>query len=64
MIPGFLREAKGCQRFQPKWRELRLFMIDLVDDEGQQDRSFPPIVDGGMDSCDEFFALLLNAPPK
>jgi hypothetical protein len=53
------KTKKGRQRFQPQWREPRLFMIYVVDDEGRQDRDFPPIIDGGMGSCDELFALLL-----
>ena len=53
------KTKKGRQRFQPKWREPRLFMIYVVDDEGRQDRDFLPIIDGGMGSCDELFALLL-----
>jgi hypothetical protein len=53
------RTKKGRKRFQPQWREPRLFMIYVVDDEGRQDPAFRPIIDGGMGSCDELFALLL-----
>lgn len=53
------KTKKGRKRFQPQWREPRLFMIYVVDDEGRQDRAFAPIIDGGMGSCDELFALLL-----
>ena len=52
------KTKKGRQRFQPQWREPRLFMIYVVDDEGRQDRDFLPIIDGGMGSCDELFASL------
>ena len=53
------KTKKGRQRFQPQWREPRLFMIYTTDDEGRQDPAFPPIIDGGMGSGDELFALLL-----
>lgn len=29
------KTKKGRQRFQPKWREPRLFMIYVVDDDGR-----------------------------
>jgi len=38
------KTKKGRQRFQPKWREPRLFMIYVVDDEGRQDRNVLPII--------------------
>ena len=53
------KTKKGRKRFQPQWREPRLFMIYAVDDEGRKDPEFAPIIDGGMGSCDELFALLL-----
>lgn len=53
------KTKKGRKRFEPAWREPRLIMIYVVDEEGRQSTDFPPIIDGSMGSCDELFALLL-----
>jgi hypothetical protein len=52
------KTKKGRQRFSPQWREPRLFVIYAVDENGRQADDFPPIIDGSMGSCDEFFGLL------
>jgi len=53
------KTKKGRKRFEPAWREPRLIMIYVVDEEGRQSADFRPIIDGSMGSCDELFALLL-----
>lgn len=52
------KSKKGRQRFSPQWREPRLFVIYAVDENGRQADDFPPIIDGSLGSCDEFFGLL------
>ena len=53
------KTKKGRKRFVAKWREPRLFIIYAVDDEGRMADDFPPVIDGGLGSCDQLFALLL-----
>ena len=53
------KSKKGRKRFVAKWREPRLFIIYAVDDEGRMVDDFPPVIDGGLGSCDQLFALLL-----
>ena len=53
------KTKKGRKRFAAKWREPRLFIIYVVDDEGRMDKDFPPVIDGTLGSCDQLFALLL-----
>ena len=53
------KTKKGRKRFEAAWREPRLIMIYVVDEEGRQSADFRPIIDGSMGSCDELFALLL-----
>jgi hypothetical protein len=53
------KTKKGRQRFAPKWREPRLFMIYAVDQQGRLTDDFPPIIDGTLGSCDQLFALML-----
>jgi len=53
------KTKKGRKRFTPAWREPRLFIIYAVDDEGRMTDDFPPVIDGSLGSCDQFFALLL-----
>jgi hypothetical protein len=52
------KTKKGYKRFSPQWREPRLFLIYAVDDEGRQADDFPPIIDGSLGTCDEFFGIL------
>jgi hypothetical protein len=52
------KTKKGRQRFSPQWREPRLFLIYAVDADGRPADDFPPIIDGSLGTCDEFFALL------
>jgi hypothetical protein len=53
------KTKKGRKRFAAQWREPRLFIIYAVDDEGRMADDFPPVIDGGLGSCDQLFALLL-----
>jgi hypothetical protein len=39
------KTAKGRRRFRGAWREPKLFIIYVVDAEGQLDRSFMPMID-------------------
>lgn len=52
------KTKKGRRRFSPQWREPRLFLVYAVDEEGRQAADFPPIIDGSLGTCDEFFAIL------
>jgi hypothetical protein len=52
------KTKKGRKRFAPRWREPRLFLIYVVDEDGRLRDDFPPIIDGSMGTCDEFFAIL------
>ena len=54
------KTKKGYKRFSPRWRELRLFMVYAVDDEGRLADDFLPVIDGSLGTCDEFFAVLLG----
>ena len=52
------RTAKGRRRFRGAWREPKLFIIYVVDDEGQLDRSFMPMIDALIRGPEAMFNLL------
>lgn len=52
------KTAKGRNRYNPAWREPKLFIIYVVDEKGQQSQRFAPLIDGIMGGPDTMFALL------
>lgn len=52
------KTRKGRNRYHAAWREPKLFVIYVVDEEGQQLQSFAPLIDGVMRGPDVLFALL------
>jgi len=52
------KTRKGRNRYHAAWREPKLFVIYVVDGQGQQLQSFAPLIDGVMRGPDTLFALL------
>jgi hypothetical protein len=52
------KTAKGRNRFRGEWREPKLFIIYVVNEEGKMERSFLPIIDALIRGPDEMFELL------
>ena len=52
------KTAKGRSRYRGAWREPKLFIIYVVDAEGQLERSFMPIMDALIRGPDALFNLL------
>ena len=52
------KTKKGPKKFSARWRETRLFMIYAVDEKGRLAKNSPPILDGTLDSCDQWFAMM------
>lgn len=52
------KTKKGRNRYNPAWREPKLFIIYVVDAQGQQLQGFAPVIDGMMGGPDALFALL------
>jgi len=52
------RTAKGRTRYHGAWREPKLLIIYVVDENGKQEKSFKPIIDGGFNGPDGLFQLL------
>ncbi len=55
--PGKKTE-KGRTRYNGAWREPKLFIIYVVDDDGKIERSFMPVMDAIIRGPDAMFALL------
>lgn len=52
------KTAKKRTRYKGAWREPKLFIIYVVDDEGRQSHSFAPLIDGAVGGPDTLFAML------
>lgn len=56
---GRRRAATGHRGYETPWREPKLFVIYVIDDDGKQERSVRPVYDGTLGDCNEMFELLL-----
>ena len=52
------KTARGRHRYRTDWREPKLLILYLLDDNGRQDTAFPPIIDGTLHGPDALMALL------
>lgn len=55
---GRRRASTGHRKFQTPWREPKMFVIYVVDDEGKLDSSIRPVYDGTLGDCNVMFELL------
>jgi hypothetical protein len=52
------KTQKNRTRYKTDWREPKLLCIYVLDENGNVDRSIPPILDGTMAHVDEIFKML------
>lgn len=52
------KTKKGRHRFHTDWKEPKLFIIYMANEDGRQDKVFPPIIDGTLDGPDDTFSML------
>jgi hypothetical protein len=52
------KTAKGRHRYRTDWREPKLLIIYVVDEEGQMDRDFLAVIDGTLGGPDAVFKLM------
>lgn len=52
------KSQKGRDRYNGAWREPKLIIIYVVDENGQQEKRFSPLIDGLLKTPDEVFKLL------
>src|SRR3954468_13336790 len=52
------RTAKGRNRYRTDWREPKLLIIYVVDEDGQMDRGFLAVIDGALGGPDAIFQLM------
>jgi hypothetical protein len=52
------KTGKKRTRYSTEWREPKLLCIYFLDENGNVDRSIPPILDGTMQHVDEVFKML------
>ena len=52
------KTKKKRTRYSTDWREPKLLCIYFLDEQGNVDRSIPPILDGTMANVDEIFKML------
>jgi hypothetical protein len=54
------KTRKGRTRYHGAWREPKLCIIYVVDEEGRQHQQFAPLIDGVLNGPDALFALLAS----
>ena len=54
------KTKKNRTRYSTDWREPKLLCIYFLDENGDVDRSIPPILDGTMQHVDEIFKMLVE----
>jgi hypothetical protein len=54
------KTAKNRTRYSTEWREPKLLCVYFLDENGDVDRSIPPILDGTMQHVDEIFKMLCD----
>src|SRR3954468_11575709 len=52
------KTAKGRNRYRTDWREPKLLIIYVVDEQGRMDREFLSVIDGTMGGPDVIFRLM------
>jgi hypothetical protein len=52
------RTAKGRNRYRTDWREPKLLIIYVVDEDGEMDREFLAVIDGTLGGPDAIFKLI------
>ena len=52
------KTAKGRRRYRGAWREPKLLIIYVVDEQGQLEQSFTPVIDGCLSGPDALFQLI------
>lgn len=50
----------GHHRYNAPWREPKLLVIYVVDDEGKVDETFRPVYDGTLGDCEALFRMLVG----
>lgn len=52
------KTKKGRRRYHTDWREPKLFIIYVINDEGRMEKNFCPLIDASLKGPEKIFALL------
>jgi hypothetical protein len=52
------KTRKGYGRYKTDWREPKLFIIYIANDEGRQEKTFCPFLDGTLEGPDAVFGMI------
>lgn len=53
------KTKKGRSRYKTDWREPKLILIYVINDDGEKDRKISPMMDASLDGPDVIFEMLL-----
>ena len=53
------KTKKNRNRYKTDWREPKLILVYVVNENGEKDRKIPPVMDASLDGPDATFAMLL-----
>ena len=57
---GRKNKRTGHRRYKAPWREPKLLVIYVIDDEGKVLQSFRPVYDGTLGDADQVFEMLVG----
>lgn len=55
---GGRKQKNGHRRYHAPWREPKLLVIYVIDEEGKVDETIRPVYDGTLGNCDAVFLML------
>lgn len=53
------KTKKGYSRYKTDWHEPKLFIIYVANDDGRQEKTFCPFLDGSLNGPDAVFAMMI-----
>lgn len=53
-------KGKKRRRFDAEWREPKLMVAYVIDEEGNRERSYPVVLDGTLENADAVFRLMVG----
>lgn len=53
------KTKKNRSRYKTDWREPKLILVYVVNENGEKDRKIPPVMDASLDGPDAIFSMLL-----
>jgi hypothetical protein len=57
---GRIPKGKKRRRFKAEWREPKVMVAYVIDEDGKRERSYPVVLDGTLENADAVFRLMVG----